>query len=341
MKIDLLDCTLRDGGYVNNWQFGGKTIKGIKHQLENSNIDMIELGFLRLEKYNSNRSIFSKAKDLSDIMQTKKKNILYSVMIEGGETSALFPIKNLLSPQETKIDYIRVCTWKRLMKEHFSYINSIVKKGYKVSIQPTALNQYSINEFKNLCLLANMIDPFAVYLVDTWGVLSSIQLCNYAQIADQYLNKNIKIGIHCHNNKMQALSCTIDLLKMNLSHDICIDSSVFGMGRGAGNLQTEIIMDYLNEGYNKNYKISHIISIYENYLKEFYLKSPWGYSIYHYLTSKYNCTQDYGTYFMKNNLSAELFETFLKSCSADEKVVFNKFFLKKKLQSLGYLIIGE
>ena len=146
-KIYLLDCTLRDGGYVNNWNFGYDAIKNIKEGLELSGVDIIELGFIRKEKYDKNRAVFSCGMDFNNIMATKNKNVIYSAMIEGCDIENLYPVELLAQPSISGLDYIRVCTWKRLMREHFDYCKTIVKAGYQVSLQPTAVEQYSFEEF--------------------------------------------------------------------------------------------------------------------------------------------------------------------------------------------------
>ena len=333
-EIYLLDCTLRDGGYVNNWEFGQEAIASIKTGLEDAGIDIIELGFFRNELWNRDRTVFGGADDVAQLLHRKKSGVIYSAMIEPKDLDVLYPIEKLLTPYESGIDYIRVCTWKRLMKEHMEYCRKIVEQGYRISIQPTAVGQYSRQEFVDLLKMANDVRPYAVYVVDTWGTQSSLQICRYAELAEKYLNPDIKIGYHGHNNKMQALSCAEAVIKMGLSHDICLDASITGMGRGVGNLQTEVIMEYLNENYGKRYDCLKIVPLYENYMKKFYEKDPWGYSIYHYLSAMFNCSQDFATYFKQNKISESVFLEFMEGLTPQEKTVFNKEFVESKLEEM-------
>jgi 4-hydroxy 2-oxovalerate aldolase len=251
-------------------------------------------------------------------------------MIEGSDMGLCFPVEKLGTPQETGIDLIRVCIWKRLMREHIEYCKSIATLGYKVSIQPTAIHQYNNEEFKELIQLVNEIAPYSFYLVDTWGTESPDEIINYAVQADRYLLPDIKLGYHGHNNKMQALSCVEAILKLGLKRDVCIDATVMGMGRGAGNLQTEVVMDFLNRRYKENmYDCKNVISLYDKYIKHWYEKSPWGYSIYHFISGELFFPQDFASYFKEHNYSIQDYMTFMDSLEPYEKVVFKKQLVEK------------
>ena len=333
-EIYLLDCTLRDGGYVNNWEFGQEAIASIKTGLEDAGIDIIELGFFRNELWDRDRTVFGGAEDIVPLLRKKKPGVIYSAMVEPRDIGALYPIEKLLTPYESGLDYIRICIWKRLMKEHMEYCEKIVDKGYRISIQPTAVGQYNEQEFVELLKMANGVRPYAVYIVDTWGTQSSFQICQFAELAEKYLDPDIKIGYHGHNNKMQALSCAEAIINMKLSHDICLDSSIMGIGRGVGNLQTEVIMEHLNEKYGKKYDCLKIVPLYEGCLKKFYERDPWGYSIYHYLSAVFNCSQDFATYFKQNSIGESIFLKFLEGLTPHEKVVFNKKFVESRLEKM-------
>ncbi|MBP3743428.1 MAG: hypothetical protein J6J00_10635, partial [Treponema sp.] len=84
-NISILDCTLRDGGYINNWEFGQDSIKQILHSLCESNVEIIECGFLRDEDYNVNRSVFSSVEQIAEMIQPKKESAMYVAMIALGD----------------------------------------------------------------------------------------------------------------------------------------------------------------------------------------------------------------------------------------------------------------
>lgn len=81
-KINVLDCTLRDGGYVNNWEFGYDHILQVRYQLEKAGVNIIELGFMRDEEYKRDRAIYNSTEQVKQIIGTKKSEIIYSALIE-------------------------------------------------------------------------------------------------------------------------------------------------------------------------------------------------------------------------------------------------------------------
>ena len=330
-SISVLDCTLRDGGYVNNWSFGQEAICGVIGGLEEAGVNILELGFLRNEPFNKDRTAFSSIEDVNRLIVEKKPNVIYSAMIEAFNPYDL----DILSPKVPNgVDIIRVCIWKRLMKEHFEYCEQVKRKGYPISIQPSRVEQYNKDEFLELLKRTNDIHPFSFYIVDTWGTQSSSHIQWYAELAEKHLDSDIRIGYHGHNNKMQALSCAEKFLTMGLTHDLCVDASLRGMGRGAGNLCTEVIMDYLNEIHGKNYNVFKAVDTYRDYVDPIYKEHPWGYSLYYYLASAIGVNPNFPTYFSENNYSIESFERFLDSLSEQEKIVFSPTFVESRLNEM-------
>lgn len=330
-QLYLLDCTLRDGGYVNKWKFGFSNIENIVHALEESGVNIIELGFMRDDPYDPDSSNLPSTASADRLLTTKKNEIIYSAMLEAFDP---FPLDKLSVHYDGGIDLIRVCIWKRCMAEHMQYCKAVADKGYKITIQPSRVEQYNDVEFIDMLKRANDLNPYAVYVVDTWGTQSSCQVKHYLELADKYLSKEVKIGYHGHNNKLQALDCASAAIEMNLDRDLCIDSSIMGMGRGAGNLNTEIIMEYLNHMYGCKYDVDRIIETFNKYLVEVYHSLPWGYSMYYFLCSTFNCNPNYATYFSENALGEDAFLKFLRSLNDSEKIVFNKEFIKDCILSI-------
>ena len=331
MKV--LDCTLRDGGYANDWRFGCQGIHAIKEGLEKSGINIIELGFMRNETYDCNRSVFSSMEDVNALLMHKKPKVMYSVMIEAFNP---FSLDNLCDASHSKVDLIRVCIWKRLLKEHLEYCKAIISKGYRITIQPSRVEQYSKDEFAAMMKMINELKPYAVYVVDTWGTQSKEQIVDYLTIANELLDPSIALGYHGHNNKMQALSCAQAALEMNLNREVCLDSTLFGMGRGAGNLNTEIITQYINEYYHGCYDTGHYAELIEKEIVKYNSNNVWGYSLYYFLAAFYSCNPNFATFFQTKKISIGIFKLFLESISNQEKIVFSKEFVYKKLEEMGY-----
>ena len=330
-NIYLLDCTLRDGGYVNNWNFGYSNIRTIIRSLEDSGVNILELGFLRNEPQNNDRTAFSNIENINALIEKRKKGVIYSAMIEAFNP---FDLDNLSPYKKGGVDLIRICIWKRCLKEHIEYCKKVKEKGYKITIQPSRVEQYNDEEFVEMIKASNEQDPYAVYNEDTWGTQSSSQIKHYMELADKHLRPGIKIGYHGHNNKLQALSCAEACLSLDFDRDLCIDSSILGMGRGAGNLNTEVIMERLNEHYRKEYKVGKIVDAFAKCLLTTYENKRWGYSMYSYLCSINNCNPNYATYFIDKGYQISDFEPFLKTLNENEKIVFSTDLVEERLKVL-------
>jgi 4-hydroxy 2-oxovalerate aldolase len=330
--INLLECTLRDGGYINDWKFGYNAIKDMIKKFEMSNVEILELGFLKNEPYDKDRTVFNDVKQINSLIQNKKKNINYAAMVEVVNP---LPLDMLDERCDNGIDTIRVIVWKTkhdengnvvdALEEGYEYCKGIVDKGYKLCVQPARVDQYNDEEFIAMLNKFQNLNPMAIYVVDSWGTQNSNNVIHYINLADKILDSKIAIGYHGHNNLMQAFEISVSLVKLELTRKLFIDASVYGIGRGAGNLNSEIIAKYLNDTLNKNYNVIPMIEIYEKYIKEIYTKHEWGYSIPYYLTAQYNCNPNYGEYYgITKKLSVISINNILKNIKDDDKVLFSK-----------------
>lgn len=324
-KIRVLDCTLRDGGYINNWEFGKENIKEITNLLSESNTEIIELGFLRDEaNYSSDRAVWNDMHEVEKFIPCNRKSLI-SVM---GEIFNPYPLEKIPVYHEGGVDILRIICWRKMQNEAIKYCKSLIEKGYKVCIQPDRVNQYSLEDFKDLCVKYAEIKPYAIYVVDSNGFLSQNELLEYFKAADSVLPKEIKLGYHGHNSIMQAEGAAELFVDCNFDRDIIIDASVYGIGRASGNLNIEIFSKYLNENFDKNYNISSYLKIYENYIKPIYLKSPWGYSAESFLSSLYRCNPNYATILKKDyGLGIDKIEKVIKLLSDEDRVITNRSIL--------------
>ena len=324
--IKVLDCTLRDGGYINNWCFGFKNIKRIIANLNQSNVDIIECGFLR----DDNESVVSDL-DYSNFLSFAsligygknlfKSNKNYSLMMLTEKYSIdKLPLKN-----QSYVDIIRLSFHKSDMKKAFKMAASIKEKGYKLFLQPTATLGYTDDEIIDLLKRCNELHPDSVAIVDTFGEMLPSNIIWLSQLFDKYLDKNITLSFHAHNNLQTAFSNAILFIQnTSLDRDIVIDSSIYGMGRGAGNLPTELILDYLNKYYDSYYELMPILNSVDNILLKIKENNYWGYSLEYYLSASYHCHPKYAIYFTNNKtLTTSDVSRLLNSISDDKRVEFD------------------
>lgn len=327
-NVLVLDCTLRDGGYCNQWKFGANNIAVIMKGLKDANIDIVECGFLSNRVApDENNTRFSSLADVSKRIPREKEGSLYVVMINYGE----YRIDDIPYRDQTTVDGIRVAFHKEDVAQALLFCEQIKAKGYLLFIQPMVSLCYTVGEFQAMIARVNQIRPYAFYIVDSFGSMKRNDLRRFAQIVEKNLDGDSKMGFHSHNNMQLSYAHAQMLMDMDLAHDLVIDSSIYGMGRGAGNLNTELFIDYLNMKYGTKYVQRPLLTIMDHVLGNFYSQEPWGYSLPNFLSAAYNCHPNYASYLTnKNTLEIENIDRIFSMM----KEVKKKNFDEKYIESL-------
>lgn len=336
-EIKLLDCTLRDGGYCNNWQFGQSSIHSIISGLIEANIDIIECGFITQKyKKNEDRTQFTSFEDIAEVLPADKGGKLFVAMINYGE----FSLQNIPDYDGKSVDGIRVAFHKKDRIEALKYCEQIKNKGYKVFIQGMVTISYSDEEFVDLIKRVNALTPFAFYIVDSFGMMKRKDLIRLFYTVEHNLSDNIMIGFHSHNNMQLAYSNALALTQVQSNRKIIIDSSVYGMGRGAGNLNTELFTEFLNENFGGQYVLQPLLNIIDDILDGFYRKNYWGYSLPNYLSAKNNAHPNYAGYLDdKKTLTVEDMENIFQLMDDEKKVRYDKKYIEDLY--IQYLASGK
>lgn len=321
-KISLLDCTLRDGGYINDWNFGEQKIKGICKRIAQTGIEFIEVGFIKGDKFDPNRSVFPDVESISKLIAPKSSKLKYVAMLD---MSAPVPLDRIPPYDGTSIDGIRVIFKKEKIEEGFAYCKRIKELGYWLSVNFVGTDLYSDKEFIEGIEKFNSIKPDTMVIVDSFGLIKRKHFLRLVYIADNNMAPEVMLSYHAHNNLQQAFGNAEALVDLNLKRDICIDACVFGMGRGAGNLNLELFAEYMNENYDTNYRLEPMLEIMDEYLEEIYRKKQWGYSLPLYLSASNGCHPNYAIYIAeKDSLNVKSFNEYLKSIPNEEKAKFSK-----------------
>lgn len=308
MDIQVLDCTLRDGGYINSWNFGERTIKGVIRCLEQAKIEIIECGFIRAEKYHLSSSVFSSMDQVSQIIYPKKKNVLYAIMIEQHNNVE----KTIPKNDGNGADIIRLTFRKNEWNEARKSVKSLINKGYKVCVQPVGTASYNDESLLKLLEDVNQLNPYAFYLVDTLGIMFNDEMRHFFYLIDNNLNQDIRVGFHSHNNLQMSFSNAQELVRLTKKRKIIIDTSCYGMGRGAGNLATELLADYINNSVEQKYAIVPILNVVDKYLMPIYAEHRWGYDLPYFISAKVKCHPNYASYLIrKETLGIEKIEQLL------------------------------
>ncbi len=324
-NIRVLDCTLRDGGCVNNFCFGQAYMDRIKEGLEDSGVDIIELGYIDGAKgADAGRTQFlSDAALRESFLKYKKPGTKYVAMIDYGK----FDIDQLLPRDETTLDGIRVAFHKKDRFQALEWGKKIIAKGYMMFVQPMLTLRYSDQELLELIDRVNTELPQveAFYIVDSFGEMRLNDLTRISYLVDHNLAPQITMGFHSHNNLQLSFSNAVSLLSHETNRPMIIDSSVMGMGKGAGNLNTELFTDHLNLYHQKNYAIKPLLMVIDEVLNQVAVDYRWGYSVDHYLSAVHSCTPSYAEYFFnKHMLTIDRLDTLLGMIEDHKKISFDK-----------------
>ncbi len=340
-NIALLDCTLRDGGYVNDWKFGNINLISMFERLVDSGVDIIEVGFLDERRpFDKDRSIMPDSRSAGRIWGgLDKKGATVVGMIDYGTCG----IEHLEPASESFLDGIRVIFKKHLMHEAMDYCAKVKALGYKVFSQLVSITAYNDEELKELAELVNDVKPYAVSIVDTYGLLHPDDLLHYYEVLDENVDKSVSIGFHAHNNFQLAYANGLAFMGRETDRDILVDGTLFGMGKSAGNAPLELLAMRLNSNYGKNYNIDSMLECIEESVMEFYAVSPWGYKSFFYLCAKNRCHPNYLTYFRgKQNLSTTQIDKLLAQISPeDKKLLYDKLLAEKLYDEQAESIVPE
>lgn len=327
-NIKVLDSTLRDGGYVNNWNFGSDSVKFIVSKLQLANVEYIEVGFLTDGVNSESNTLFSSLEDICAALPEDIDCSKIVVMFKVGK----FSLNNFPNASNSKIKNIRLIFKKHEVDFGILAAKKLISMGYRVFVNPTFCANYSNGEFIKLLTQVNEISPFAFSVVDSTGALNEADNMQIFKVCNSALAKNIALCFHFHNNLQLAFSNAKQVLESLGDRKIILDSTIYGIGRGAGNLQTEILAEYLNNNFSKNYNISYLQEILNCTIAPIYKKSPWGFTIPYYLSAKNGCHPYYAKFLSKfANLTYSQINCILQSIPAkykniyDEKVIATLF----------------
>ncbi len=325
-NIKVLDCTLRDGGYINEWNFGLEKSRKILNLLSKSNIDYIETGFLTEEKTTYEKTLFNSFEDIRKFVPFDLDNERLFGMITYGK----FPIEKVPDVNKSVIKGIRLIFKKSQKDKAMVYCKKLKSKGYKLFINPTFIDQFTDEEIIEVIKDINDIHPYGMSIVDSMGVLKEADLLRLYYLIDHNLRKDIALCFHSHNNLQLSFSNAQCLMKVCKDRELIIDSTVFGMGRGAGNLCTELITQYINDNYNGHYDIIPILKIVDEQINPIFAKTPWGYSVPYYLAATNHCHPNYAKYLVdKQTVPVEFINNLLKSIPDNKKSIYDVNLIKQ------------
>jgi len=331
VNVQFLDCTLRDGAHVNSGSFGKNHIENIVRGLTKASVDIVEIGFLKNVKYSSDVSSFPCIEDAYGVIagMPVNPNVRYAVMARADTYDI-----NKLTPCNGKIGLIRVAFYYDYLDKAIEFAKKVKAKGYDITLNLINTPGSTLPELDKLIKYANEIGPYAVMIVDTFGVLDIEQLTIIAKNYSEKLDQKIRVGLHTHENMALAFSLVKDFIRtVGSKRDIVVDASLMGMGRAPGNLCTELICDYLNRNKGKNYDISEILDVIEKDIIPIRKTYKWGYSPEYFLSAKYRVHRSYAEYLSDKNVDLRSIDRILSMIDPEHASTFDKEYLSNLMNN--------
>lgn len=340
MKILNLDCTMRDGGMLLEFNksigipyevFSEQDKFNFVHEVKKSMVDIIELGILDNDG-EIGFNYYADMNTVSMLVPKEKNDTIFSILINGPK----YPLDMIPNSSETNIDLIRFVIVYSQFEESLLYCKKLVDKGYKISIQPALTSQFSKDELLAIITLSNDIGAYSLYIVDTFGNLTFDEIKEISKYFNRYMDINTKLGIHLHNNNGMSISNAL-LFINEYKHfrDVIVDTCVNGMGLGAGNLQTELLHSVGLNFYDLD-SFKSILSAAE-VINKFSLSSPWGYSIESLISAKLNCSFKYSIQLRKQyNFDYNDIFQILSILDVNKRHIYDKKYLDKLVRVGAY-----
>jgi len=268
----IVDCTIRDGGLVNNWDFSVEFVQQLYAGLNDAGVDYMEIGYKNSPK-------LLKGADKAGPWRFLDDEFLRKVIPQKGHTklSALVDIgrvdeNDILPRSESLLDLIRVACYIKDVDKAIELVNIFHERGYETTINIMALSNVMEHELLEAFELIKDSVVDVVYIVDSYGSLDHKDILHLTEKFKKHL-PNKRLGVHAHNNLQLAFSNTLIAAEQGVE---LLDASVYGMGRAAGNCPTELLVTHLK---HTHYKLRPVLDVIEKLMIPLREKEEWGYII--------------------------------------------------------------
>ena len=329
-KIQLLDCTLRDGCYIVDSKFGDPLIKGLLKRLYAAGIEIIECGWLKNDPHKEGSAFFHRPDELLPYLPDEPKNgRQLCLMIDWDR----YELSNLPPCSGRGADAVRMVFPHGKSAEAIALSRKIIESGYKLFFQAANTLSYSDDELIRLAGEVNRSGAEALSIVDTFGAMYPADLERIFRVLDHELDPRIRLGFHSHNNQQLSFALSIRFAELGekTERGIIIDSSLSGLGRGAGNATTELVSSYLNRIRSAHYDMNEILDAIDTYIDPLKSDFFWGYNTSYFISGYYCCHVNNIAYLKKNHrtLSRDM-RLIIESLSPTDRLQYKYDNLEKK-----------
>ena len=281
--IKVFDCTIRDGGLVNNYHFTDEFVKAHYETCVAAGVDYMEIGknvsptIMSVDEYGPWN--FCKEEDIRRIVGENNTNMKIAVMADIGRSLK----EELIPKSESVVDMIRIATYIHQIPAAIELIEDAHAKGYETTVNIMAISKSFDDELDEVLAQLAKTNVDVIYIADSFGSFYPEQI---KKLTDKYLKVaqkvGKKIGIHAHNNLQLAYANTLEAMIYGTSF---LDVTISGLGRGAGNCPLELLIGFLK---NPKYKLMPVLKFIEEFIVPLEKELDWGYSIPYMLTGQLN-----------------------------------------------------
>jgi len=267
----ILDCTIRDGGLINNWDFSVEFVQDLYNSLNEAGVEYMELGYKNSAKLlnatEPNPWRFLDDQFLKEIFP-EKKNTKFSALVDIGRVDP----DDILPREESVLDMIRVACYIREVDKGLELVKLFHDLGYETTLNIMALSNVPEKQLMTAFEMIKESPVDVVYIVDSFGSLDPQDIEHQVKKFREML-PNKQLGIHTHNNMQLAFANTLAALQNGVTF---LDSSIYGMGRAAGNCHTELLVSYIQKS---SYELKPLLGFIEKHMLEMRQKWEWGFII--------------------------------------------------------------
>ena len=281
--IKVFDCTIRDGGLVNNYYFSDEFVKAHYETCVAAGVDYMEIGknvsptIMSVDEYGPWN--FCKEEDIRRIVGNNDTNMKIAVMADIGRSLK----EELIPKKDSVVDMIRIATYIHQIPAAIDLIEDAHAKGYETTVNIMAISKSFDDELDEVLSQLSKTPVDVIYIADSFGSFYPEQI---KKLTDKYLKvaqeSGKKVGIHAHNNLQLAYANTLEAMIYGTSF---LDVTISGLGRGAGNCPLELLIGFLK---NPKYKLMPVLKFIEEYIVPLEKELDWGYSIPYMLTGQLN-----------------------------------------------------
>lgn len=292
-KVKFLDCTLRDGGYYNAWDFPEEVVGEYLEAMQAAGVDVVELGFRTLS---NNGFQGACAFTTDDFIRSfsMPRGLTVGVMVNAKELVGEVPQQDALerlfpeTADESPVDLVRIACHVHEVEKALPAVSWLKDHGYKVGVNLMQVSDRTEEQIKNLAKEASKYPIDVLYFADSMGSMNP----DHAATIIQWFRSEWKgeMGIHTHDNLGLALSNTLRAIDEGVTW---VDSTVTGMGRGPGNARTEELAIEMGEQRGEAVNMIPLMAIIRKYFKPLQAEYGWGTNPYYYLAGKYGIHPTY------------------------------------------------